>query len=267
MYKRDEWKINDRLKADYNYLEFLGYEVVAVVLQGSQNYDLDYEDSDIDTKALVLPSVDDIILGGKKVSLTKVLETNEHIDIKDIRLMFDNFLKQNINFLEILFSKYSYVNPIYKEYMDILINNREEIAAYDNYRGLNCAVGMSFQKYKALEHPYPSIKDKIDEYGYDGKQLHHMIRLDEFIHRYFEKGQTFEECLISKDPHYLISVKKNEEYSLKEAQEIAEVVNRKTVARKEKYMRENPQTKKEEVPILLENLIKTLFKDYLKYQL
>ena len=41
------------------------------------------------------------------------MENNEHIDVKDIRLMFDNFKKQNINFLEILFTKFGIVNEKY----------------------------------------------------------------------------------------------------------------------------------------------------------
>ena len=45
----------------------LGYEVVAVFLQGSQNYccDIYTEEyrSDVDTKAIILPSLDDIVRG------------------------------------------------------------------------------------------------------------------------------------------------------------------------------------------------------------
>ena len=33
------------------------------------------------------------------------------------------------------------------------------------------------EKRKALCHPYPKLKEKIEEYGYDGKQLSHCARL------------------------------------------------------------------------------------------
>lgn len=38
------------------------------------------------------------------------------------------------------------------------------------------------------------------------KQLHHMLRLKEFITRY-DAGESYEDCLISKDTEYLKQVK------------------------------------------------------------
>ena len=70
--------------------------IVFIALQGSQNYGLDYEGSDIDTKCVVLPTLDDIIENRKPISTTHVMENEEHCDIKDIRLMFDCYKKQNI---------------------------------------------------------------------------------------------------------------------------------------------------------------------------
>ena len=83
-----------------------GHNPLIVALHGSQNYDLAYENSDIDTKVITLPSLDQIIKNKKPTSFTHVRENNEHIDMKDVRLMFDCFKKQNINFIEILFSDY-----------------------------------------------------------------------------------------------------------------------------------------------------------------
>ena len=140
-----------------------GYEVVGIFLQGSQNYELDYEGSDIDTKAIVLPSCEDIILNRKPVSFTHVLENNEHVDVKDIRLMFDCFKKQNINFVEILFTKYMILNPKYEDLFIPMIQNNELIAHYNNFAAVNCMAGMAMEKYKALEHPYPATKHKIDK--------------------------------------------------------------------------------------------------------
>jgi predicted nucleotidyltransferase len=181
----------------------MGYEVVGVFLQGSQNYELDYEGSDIDCKAILLPKFEDFVLNNKAVSTTHVLENNEHIDLKDIRLMFDYFKKQNINFVEILFTRYKIINPKYAVYMQKLFDNNERLAHYNNYASLNCIAGTSMEKYKALEHPYPTIVDKIEKYGYDPKQLHHIIRLNEFIKRYIA-GEKYSGCLISKDKEYEI---------------------------------------------------------------
>lgn len=160
-------RIFDRLKSDFDYVTSLGYKVLGVFLQGSQNYGLDYEGSDIDTKAIVIPSFEDFVLNKKPASTTLILPSNEHIDVKDIRLMHECFRKQNINFIEILFTKYRYMNPDYEALYQPMFNNNEKIAHYNNYAAVNCIAGMVYEKHKAMEHPYPTLKDKIEKYGYD----------------------------------------------------------------------------------------------------
>src|SRR5574344_1711318 len=106
---------------------FKEFQIVGIFLQGSQNYGLDYEKSDIDTKLIVIPSFEDIAFNRKPVSTTRVRENDEHIDFKDIRLYMQTFRKQNLNFLEILFTDFKIVNPEYAPYWDVLINHREDI--------------------------------------------------------------------------------------------------------------------------------------------
>ena len=95
--------------------DFSNNEIVGCFLQGSQNYRLDYEGSDIDTKLIVVPSFKDICLNRKPVSTTHVRANDEHTDWKDIRLYMETFRKQNLNFLEILFTPYAIINSIYKD--------------------------------------------------------------------------------------------------------------------------------------------------------
>ena len=60
-----EEKIMKRVQEHYNYLKNKGFEIVFIALQGSQNYELDVYDedytSDVDTKAVILPSFRDCI--------------------------------------------------------------------------------------------------------------------------------------------------------------------------------------------------------------
>lgn len=172
---------------------------VGLFLQGSQNYNLDYEGSDIDTKAIMLPSFSDFVLNAKPLSTTHIMENNEHVDFKDIRLMFDCIKKQNVNFVEILFTPYSIINPEYADLFQPVLDAREEIARYNNYAGMNCIMGMALEKQKAMEHPYPATMDKIEAFGYDPKQLHHALRLREFMTRY-EAGEPY---LLQRIQHYL----------------------------------------------------------------
>ena len=215
-----EEKIFNRLKSDFEYATSLGYKVLGVFLQGSQNYNLDYEGSDIDTKAIVVPSFEDFVLNKKPASTTLVLEDNSHLDVKDIRLMHECFRKQNINFIEILFTKYRYMNPQYADLYQPMFDNNEKIAHYNNYAAVNCIAGMVYEKHKAMEHPYPTLMDKIEKYGWDNKQLHHILRCEEFLKRYID-GVPYAECLIPTNPQHLIDVKASYIYSLEEARKIA----------------------------------------------
>lgn len=121
-------KVQQRIQEHYNIAVDEEYEVVGVFLQGSQNYGLAYEDSDVDSKAILLPRFNDFVLNKQPVSTTLILDNDEHIDLKDVRLMFDCFKKQNINFVEILFTKYKVLNPKYETLLQPLFDNGELIA-------------------------------------------------------------------------------------------------------------------------------------------
>lgn len=203
----DEW-IMEQVKRHYDEACKLFPEdrIVGVFLQGSQNYGLDYEGSDIDTKCIVLPTLEDLIFNRKPVSTTHVLDNEEHLDLKDVRLYFQTFRKQNLNFMEILFTKYKIVNPLYRLYWNRLIENNEQIARYNPVGAVKTMKGIAMEKYHAMEHRYPSKVELIDSIGYDPKQLHHLFRVEEYIKRYIN-GEKYADCLMSKAPDYLREVK------------------------------------------------------------
>ena len=203
----DEW-IMEQVKRHYDEACKLFPEdrIVGVFLQGSQNYGLDYEGSDIDTKCIVLPTLDDLIFNRKPVSTTHVLPNEEHLDLKDVRLYFQTFRKQNLNFMEILFTKYKIVNPLYEQYWNRLIENNEQIAHYNPVGAVKTMKGIAMEKYHAMEHRYPSKVDIIDKYHYDGKQLHHLLRVREYLIRYIN-GEPYKDCLVTNCGEYLKLVK------------------------------------------------------------
>ena len=192
-----EEKIMKRVQEHYDYLQSLGYEVVCVCLQGSQNYGLDeYSDeymSDIDTKAIVLPPLDDFIAAASPVSTVVIMDNNEHAEVKDIRVMFDMFKKANISYIELLYTDFKIINPEWAELIEPLFANRELISTHHRAQFLRCIAGMAMEKRKALCHPYPNLIEKIEKYGYDGKQLHHCVRLHNFITRYLG-GESLDTC-------------------------------------------------------------------------
>lgn len=219
-----------RLKEHYNYLVEKGYEVVCLMLQGSQNYNLDiYTDeykSDIDSKAIVLPTLDDIVLNKQAVSTTLILENEEHIDVKDVRAMFEVIEKSNVQYIELLYTDFKIINPKYKGIIKEIFDNRDEILNIDRNKFLSSIVGMSKNKLAALKHPYPTIIDKIEKFGYDPKQLHHIIRLNDLIKKVVA-GKPYKECLIPDNIDYLIDIKKGI-IPLEEAEKMAKEYDEET---------------------------------------
>lgn len=198
---------------------FQSKNIVALCLQGSQNYGLDYEHSDIDTKLITLPSFHEIAFNLKPVSTTHVRENDEHIDFKDLRLYMATFRKQNLNFLEILFTPYFLLNESYTEEWNKLIENREAIAHFNPYRAVKSMKGVVLEKFHALQHPYPSKVDILAQWNYDPKQLHHLLRVGEFLDRYIA-GEPYLDCMCPKDREYLVSVKRGL-YQIDDAVELA----------------------------------------------
>ena len=136
----------------------------------------------------------------------------------------ETFKKQNLNFLEILFTDYFIVNPLYEEQWNRLVKARELIAHMNPYKAVKSMKGVAMEKYHAMEHPYPSKLDLIEKYGFDGKQVHHLIRVDDYLTRYIN-GESYKDCL--KPSHYLVEhmleYKRHEidlETARKEAKEI-----------------------------------------------
>ena len=220
-------EVEERINEHRQELWHLGHDYFFVALQGSWNYDLGYEKSDVDTKALILPTFRDIALNKKPISTTHIMENNEHLDLKDIRVMFENFWKQNINFLEILFTKYVVINPAYLDQYFALVDMREDIAHYDVARAVNCMCGMAMEKLHALKKPYPATVADIEKYGYSPKEFHHIIRMYNFLHNYIH-GMSFKECLIYHSPYSREQLMKAKlgEYSLDFAENVsAELVS------------------------------------------
>ena len=214
-----------RLSDHYNEAleNFTKNQIVGLFLQGSQNYELDLPGSDVDTKLIVVPSFKDIALAHKPVSTTHIRANDEHIDFKDIRLYMETFRKQNLNFLEILFTPFTMINSMYFDQWNRLMEERESIARMNPWRAVKSMKGIALEKYHAMEHAYPSKVDVLAKHGYDPKQLHHLVRVDNYLTRYIN-GESYEDCLIpdEKMKEFLLDIKKGN-WPLDKARQLAEV--------------------------------------------
>jgi hypothetical protein len=198
----------DRVLEHYN--DALGYfpreRIVCLTLAGSQNYGLDMEDSDVDTKLIVVPTFEDIAMNKQPVSTTHIRQNNEHISFHDVRLYIPTLKKGNINFVETLFSKYSIVNPIYMPEWNRLIDAREEIARYDVVRAIHAMRGNVYSTYNRIFNATDNRVEAIAKFGYSPKDFYIIQRIEESIMRYMA-GEPYADCIVSKQDEYFKSVK------------------------------------------------------------
>ena len=180
----DKHQILERTQAAFKYVQSLGYRPVYIGLYGSQNYGLDVNEkdyqSDLDWKCLILPTLADLIQNSKPVSTVLEFDGGQ-IDLKDVRAFTDSVVKCNVNFIEILTTNYFYCTN------DSVLELRKQVVPLMKemwFLYLKACFGMMKEKEAALRHPYPKTKHRVDQFGYDPKQLHHIARLKILIERY-----------------------------------------------------------------------------------
>lgn len=148
-------------------LEEKGYNVIYIGLYGSQNYNVDDELSDIDAKAIILPTLHDIIF--RKVTSTTIELEKGAIDVKDLITFYDVIRKGNFSYVEAIDTEYSIGDKYIKELFTQIRPNLKSI------------LGAIHEKRKALTHEYPSKTEEFKKWGFDPKQYHHIIRLQHLL--------------------------------------------------------------------------------------
>jgi len=181
----------NKLRAAADHAASLGYAPVYVSLYGSQNYGLSIDSaeyrSDCDYKCIVLPSLLDLVEERRPASLT-VDTTDGQIDIKDIRVFADVLVKMNPSYLECLASEHCMILSGGEGVAEMRALLPQLMAERGAVFARVCC-GLFEEKGKQMRHPYPSVADKIERFGYDGKQVHHMLRLLLMLRAFKESGQ------------------------------------------------------------------------------
>ena len=227
----------------------------AICLQGSQNYGLSDEGSDIDGKLLALPCFEDVVPNRRAASRTHVMGNGGHCDAKDIREYFKTLRKQNVNFVEILFTEWHLFNHDYADLWMELLRRREEIARYCPGRAAKCMKGMAHEKPNALTHEYPSRMPWTERYGYDPKRLSHILRLDIMIDRYVA-GAPYGECLDMSGHPELLRVKRDGDgMAAAEATETAQEACRRISSKADAFCEERGLRTDESVDALLDGIL------------
>ena len=196
--------IQEKVKEHYDFVckYYNENQILGVFLYGSQNYNLHTENSDIDTKAIYIPTFAELAFE-KPVSKELHLPNGEHCEVKDIREIVKNFKKQNINFIELLFTDYFVLNDKYaKLWNENFIMLKEDIARYNPQQAIHSV------SHQALH----TLRQAVN--GDDtAKKIANTMRLLYFLERYI-RGEPYIQCLVpSGDAHELMLRTKNNVYS------------------------------------------------------
>lgn len=178
--------IQEGVNDQYKYVvSKYGDHILGVFLYGSQNYNIHTENSDIDTKAIYIPTLDEIAAGVAPISKELPYgDSGEHIEVKDIRLMCQMWKKQNMNFLEILYTKFFVLNPKYADiFNQTFILYRSNISAYNIHQMIQSTIGQikSTMKQAMAETTDPAAV---------GKKIATCFRLCFFCNDFLENNLT-----------------------------------------------------------------------------
>lgn len=201
--------IKSQMQEKMNWLkDNTDYQVALMYLQGSQNYNMDvYTEnykSDFDVKCYIVPTLDDMIKNKKPESKVIVMEDKSHIEIKDIRLLSDLLYKENPTYLEMLYTPFFITNKDYHRVPSAYLNKnlkdmREEICNRDVARFLKVLKGMAYEKRKHLEVATETTESNIAKYGYNPKNLHHLMRITEMAKEVIRLKKVKFDSLMSLD--------------------------------------------------------------------
>ena len=141
-------RVSQHHQAAWDYVEKKGGYIIGTFLHGSQNYNLDTSESDVDTISIYVPTADFAIVNSpKNHQLIMDDGSNEHCTLKDIRNYVNELLKSNPNAIELLYTKYS----IYIWEFKYFIANREKFLKYNTSSFFNAASGLAFNYLKRCD--------------------------------------------------------------------------------------------------------------------
>lgn len=170
--------ILDTLQQYKEHIESQGYFVYAIMLKGSQNYNLDDSESDIDANAILIPTPSQLRSDEKPKFTFPTGEVTCH----NIYSFAEIVAKGNPQWIEVCHTEYHIGNSL------------DLFKHYDlNPSALK---GMVMEKFVAFDRLYPSRAKYVEQFGYDPKQLHHIIRLydvlelDVKVHKYSDDQRT-----------------------------------------------------------------------------
>ena len=170
-------------------IEHYGEEaVLGVFLYGSWNYNTNTPDSDVDTKCILIPSIYNLALKPLEVKHLHIFPDSDDKDFEvcecmSIMHMVANWKKQNINFVEIMFTQYCKINPIYKDFWEkrFSLEAREQVARYDLRQAVHSMVHQAIH----------TIKQNPE----DPKKVMNGLRIVRTLEKILYTKESYKDCI------------------------------------------------------------------------
>ena len=176
-------KIRERLNRHYEEaVKKYGEDaVLGVFLYGSQNYNTDTPESDVDTKCILIPDL--YHLACKPYEVKHLDVDGEICECMSVQHMVANWKKQNINFLEILFTPYYKLNLKYYDVWEYLVDEDLDtaLAEYDIKKAILSMAHQALHTYKQDPN--------------DFKKQMNMTRICASLHRLTSLLMDYWECI------------------------------------------------------------------------
>lgn len=211
MYQRDEEKIYSVLKEHYDALEEAGYNVFGTFLYGSQNTNLDDEKSDIDAQGVIILPFEEYEM---KRHFTKRLNLRgELLDVQDLDLVMNTIYDCHFSYVELLCTKYYYINPKYKDAYERFKAQSNDLVAWSPQR-------LMLQCYKENED---TLQHMATQYILPNTPTIRVAKVAAlftlrkyFLEKYKETLSYWESCDLSEHREELIAIKRNTPFHSKQ---------------------------------------------------
>lgn len=215
-------------RLDYMKENYPSLNIIAIYLQGSQNYDLDDEYSDIDAIAICLPSLDDLITKNGKESFTYIMNDNSHVEVKDIRLLQTLLYKQHPKYLELLETKYALYVTAEGKLLKNAINKYKNEYLETSLQLVRAMIHMFNNK---LDLSYKKRQGNINEFQkfkLDVKSLSHFYRIGYMLEELINGKKINELYILSKKQReFILNIKRGKHIpSKQERDNFQEYINK-----------------------------------------
>ena len=253
--QEEDKRILEAVKHHHDEVAAKGHLVVMTSLVGSQNYDLDDDNSDIDTFSLVFPPLGDLANAREPFVACYISSDGGHCEVKDIRLALNLLRKTSPNSVEYFTSKYKIYNPMFetilKEYLDD--NSKMWHIVHCNYEHMLYAMaGMAHQLTK---RNMPA-----------GKRFSHALRLDDMYYHFVNSvnAGAVLDLRAGGDRELALAAKRDEEHD-EEYNEQCEQIAARLDTIKDNFILSEEQENIQQIGLaMIDSLQWKLFKKYLE---